>query len=96
MKTYKVHFKDTPFQVNKKVVVSSQSSYSVDDRDNLRVGENLFNRDTWSFVEFLYDGGSMVEAANYPTNLDYPYNTVASVSSYYDESPNIQGTYSNG
>jgi hypothetical protein len=88
MKTYKVYFRDTPFSINKHRIVSSNSSYSIDEQGNLRVGENIYKSDIWSDVEFMYDnsvGGPVGYALGAEAAPDY----------YYD-SPNVQGVYSNG
>ena len=61
MKTFKVFLKD--YQSEN----ISAENFAIDDMGNLVVGQNLFHRDEWKRVLFLYDN-----AVNELSPYDYP------------------------
>lgn len=63
MKTFKIFLKDY------ETIQLSANNFAVDDQNNLVVGDNLFNKDDWKRITYLYDNS----VGQYDYNLDQPY-----------------------
>lgn len=80
MKTYKVFLKDYAFET------INANNYAVDDQNNLVVGDNLFHRDDWKRIIFLYENAVENDGHyNDQTFQQEPY--------YYDNSIPTTGGY---